>query len=395
MNNKDTSIRPRKIVTGICSELPALVFGSNQSTATEERWVKMASYGDYSHQHGLQRFDRASADALVRQFNSLRGRLARRFAGVPVFIGHPDDPTFVNRAGHHDTRAYGWIQDIQSGQDGLWILPRWSDAGREILANCFYKFLSPRWAMKRLADNTYTPIRLISVGLTNHPNIPGDAIANQDTNFQSINETSINERKTMLNKIFKKLGLPVDAQEQDIIQKIDSAVAGNDTASPDCDNDEAETLATNELESLRSEADRFYRLATEAEEALQDADKIKSELSSAFNNEREARIGMILDDAIRQALISPAELEKWKNDLRSNFDNALETLANSEPALNTVSRTETLGMRKQAVDRQRLFLDVVNERIAATGEDFSTAWTQSKKTRRELFDQMCQPLSEY
>ncbi|MGE9296382.1 MAG: phage protease [Puniceicoccales bacterium] len=142
-------------------------------------WLRIAEYGNWPHAQGLQRFTRESAQELVRYFKSLRGRLARKFGGLPVFIGHPDDDNFAGQSGHTDTRAYAWIIALEAREDGLYALPRWSAAGRDLLRNAFYKYLSPRWAMKPLTDGAYTPVRLVSVGLTNHPNIPGDVIANE------------------------------------------------------------------------------------------------------------------------------------------------------------------------------------------------------------------------
>jgi len=116
---------------------------------------------------------------MVEHFHSFRGRLRRRFGGLPVYIGHPDDPQFRQQPGHQDTRAYAWIQDMDARDDGLCVLTKWSEAGLRLLRNAFFKFLSPRWEMQSLEPGKFRPVRLLSVGLTNYPNIPGDAIANQ------------------------------------------------------------------------------------------------------------------------------------------------------------------------------------------------------------------------
>ncbi len=153
------------------------------TTRSPLQFLRLCAYGDYAHQQGLQRFDHASADAIVARFHSLRGRLTRAFGGIPVYVGHPDDPGFADRTGHSDTRAHGWIKDLQARPDGLYIKIKWSRTGQDILDNAHYKFLSPRWVLKPLGQNTYRPVRLLSVGLTNQPNIPGDAIANQKKEY--------------------------------------------------------------------------------------------------------------------------------------------------------------------------------------------------------------------
>ncbi|HNX04516.1 MAG TPA: phage protease [Opitutales bacterium] len=140
--------------------------------------IRIVEYGDFPHPKGLQRVNAAVARALVEHFHSLRGLLARRFGGIPVYTGHPDDPEFSGQPGHTDTRAQGWITELFALPDGLYGEIRWSKSGRELVENASYKFLSPRWAMRDAGNGVFEPVRLISVGLTNTPNIPGDVIAN-------------------------------------------------------------------------------------------------------------------------------------------------------------------------------------------------------------------------
>lgn len=144
-------------------------------------WLKLVDYGEYDHRFGMQVITRASAEKMVLHFRSLSQRLARRFRGIPIYIGHPDDPDFRGRPGHDDTRAYGWVKDLEARDDGLWIHAKWSKAGQELLDNAFFKFLSPRWEMEMLGNSRFSPKQLISIGLTNHPNIAMEAIANQES----------------------------------------------------------------------------------------------------------------------------------------------------------------------------------------------------------------------
>ncbi|MDR2677769.1 MAG: hypothetical protein LBB26_04410 [Puniceicoccales bacterium] len=143
-------------------------------------WIRLADYGEYSHRLGMQIVDASACRQMARRFSSLRQRLARRFRGVPIYIGHPDDPAFRGQVGHDDTRAYGWVKFIEARDNGLWVCPKWSQAGAELLENAYYKFLSPRWEMAPLGNGRFTPKQLLSIGLTNTPNMDVEAIANQD-----------------------------------------------------------------------------------------------------------------------------------------------------------------------------------------------------------------------
>jgi hypothetical protein len=72
------------------------------------------------------------------------------------------------------------VSDLQARPDGLYGYFKWAPTGRDLLENAHYKHLSPRWAMRALPDGCFEPVRLLSIGLTNTPNIPGETIANED-----------------------------------------------------------------------------------------------------------------------------------------------------------------------------------------------------------------------
>ncbi|MDR3316677.1 MAG: phage protease [Puniceicoccales bacterium] len=150
--------------------------GGRFRTRTVDSWLKLVDYGEHPHRLGLQVVTKESAEKMARTFHSLMRRLARKFRGVPVYIGHPDDMNFRGQAGHGDTKAYGWVQSLEARDDGLWVCIRWSRKGLEILENAHFKFLSPRWEMQSLGDGHFAPKALLSVGLTNYPNIAVETI---------------------------------------------------------------------------------------------------------------------------------------------------------------------------------------------------------------------------
>jgi hypothetical protein len=63
----------------------------------QDSWVQLSPYGDFPHGKGLQRVDRTAADTLTSSFHSFSGKLGRRFAGVPFYVGHPDVPGFCKK----------------------------------------------------------------------------------------------------------------------------------------------------------------------------------------------------------------------------------------------------------------------------------------------------------
>jgi hypothetical protein len=153
----------------------------NDFTIIQRDWVQLSPYGDFPHSRGLQRVNRAAAEIMVAQFNSFRGRLGRLFGGAPFYIGHPDMAESNELA---DRKAYGWVMQLEAREDGLYGLVKWSDAGLDLLKNAHYKYLSPFWEAKEIGSENgrrvFQPIALISVGLTNQPNIPVKPLANEE-----------------------------------------------------------------------------------------------------------------------------------------------------------------------------------------------------------------------
>jgi phage I-like protein len=306
-----------------------------------------------------------------------------------VYIGHPDDPGFAGNSGHDDTRAYAWIADMQDRNDGLYVLPRWSQAGRELLANAFYKFLSPRWAMRHLEADIYEPVRLISIGLTNQPNIPGEAIANELRSATGVKPT-VTQNDVLPDSAEDREGASPELRAVEALDVLE--LLGVD---PEGDWREAcRELAANarrwkkegaELADtnaeLSAENERFYRIANESE-------KTRSRAEDSFANERRARIGLLLDHALLRGRILPHERESWERGLEADFETGLRELCNAECALHTQPHTRELGRRAPLVQKRRDFLALVNERIDSTGEDFTTAWSALKRDRPDLYDQL-------
>jgi hypothetical protein len=289
---------------------PAFLGAANELAATPApgQWLKLADYGDWPHPSGLQRFSQPAAAAMVRGFQSLWGRLRRKFGGVPLYVGHPDDPGFAGQAGHDDTRAYAWITSLEARSDGLYILPRWSEPGRDLLRHAFYKFLSPRWQMHPLGNGTFEPVRLLSVGLTNHPNIPGEAIANQ----QAVSVPAENPPA------------PAPVAHENILPRLLETLELDSVATPEILLANAEQLAqaARDTRSAQAESARFYRLATDADAARQSAE-------GRADDERTARVELLLDLAELRGRIPPAERTHWREQCQSDFTRAETALANA------------------------------------------------------------------
>lgn len=304
-----------------------------------DNWIRIVEYGDHPHSKGLQRVTQDAAQGLARGFNSLRSKLARRFGGLPIYVGHPDDPSFAGAPGHADTRAHGWVQALDARSDGLYGQVKWGETGRKLLANAHYKFLSPRWAMRALGQGVFEPVRLLSIGLTNSPNIAGDAIANAETP----------ESETLV----------FDGVSESLPE-------------------ESEVETANEIERLQA-------IVEAANQELDQARRRADELEEALCSRQQAHAGTILANAVKEALIAPHEREAWDQKFANNFDAALEDLQAQRPLLNTRARTAAVGRRREVFARRTAIVEAVNARMDASGEPYSVAWSHIKQSRPDLF----------
>lgn len=136
--------------------------------------LHLSPYGTFEHPEGLQSISSADAQRCIRQTRTWRFRLGLK--KIPVYLGHPDDPLFKNE--HSDMHIYGYVKNLCADKDGLWVSVKFTKYGRTFLSKSPRQYLSPRWVLcKNETQTSYHPERLLSVGLTQHPNLPVHPIA--------------------------------------------------------------------------------------------------------------------------------------------------------------------------------------------------------------------------
>ncbi len=134
-------------------------------------WLQLSPYGTFPHSEGQQTISIDDAERFVRKTKTIRFLL--RLKKIPVYLGHPDDPFFQTQTGHCNLEVYGYVRRIRTDQDGISVQIKWTKTGHRFLQkNCGY-YLSTRWVLSKTKEqNTYHPETLLSVGLTQHPNLP-------------------------------------------------------------------------------------------------------------------------------------------------------------------------------------------------------------------------------
>ena len=309
----------------------------------QDEWIQIAPLGDFPHAQGLQRVDALCVSTMAERFNSIRAKIGRMFAGVPLFEGHHDtDPEK-----YPNGRSFGWVLELgDRGADGLWARVRWAGEGRDLVRSGQYKFVSPLWTGREIARENgkivYRPETLLSLALTNMPNLPLPPLANEKNHMKTLTEI---------------LELNEDAAADAICAK-------------------AETLA-NERSTAQQ---RVEALANELA-----AEKKKVE------EERTARIELILANAIVAGRLTLAEKDRWRGELQKDLVAAEKNLANAKAVLNQVSQTVDLGNEKTAYDteatRRNLLNAFVMEKMG-TGLSHMAAWELAKTMHPQIFEKM-------
>lgn len=232
----------------------------NQSAEgkTPPEWIEVP-FGNHDHREGLQVLDRESAEAIVESFREEKA--SKRFAGLPIYVGHPDHPAFADA--YKDKSAKAWIKEIALAPGALRLRTHWNASGRHLVANEEYKYFSPTWGAIPIAGRSaaYRPVRLKSVGLTNEPNIGVMPLTNEK-------ETPM---QTLPPWLVKLLGLADDATEEHVKEKLAEVMKRLD----------------------ESEKANALQLANEQ--------TARAGLEAAFANERKARVELLVGSAISQA----------------------------------------------------------------------------------------------
>ena len=213
------------IVMNIASEpLPETV------AAGDEREVQLSPFGEFpgllDGRRVIQTCDQAAFERLVANFS---GEVLVDFEHKAELGG--------------DTEAAAWVQGLRiDPAKGLMATFRFTDKGAEAVANRRLRFLSPVWSL----DEAGRPERLVSVGLTNKPNLPVRPLLNRAPGDSDVEEKE-NEMKEQL---IAALGLAPEATDEEVV----SAVAA---LRQRCDEQEAAALNAEAEQVAEENKDRI------------------------------------------------------------------------------------------------------------------------------------------
>ena len=147
----------------------------------EDAWIHVTPLGEYAHAGAgvVQVIDVEALKAITEDFKAKAA--VENFPGLLVDFDHFSMDT------DKSSEAAGWISALRADAEGLWAKVRWTSKGKEAVEGGEYRLVSPVFPKPSdcevLGDNRIRPRSLMSVALTNDPNIKGaKPLTNRDPN---------------------------------------------------------------------------------------------------------------------------------------------------------------------------------------------------------------------
>ena len=361
-------------------------------------------YGKYPHKAGLQLFDATAAESMASHFKGLLNRIANAMAGPAVYIGHPDVPGRGSE--FTDKKAYGRITGIEPRADGCFFRAKMSKDGVELIENCAFAYYSPYWGCER-AQGGIRPVILYSMGLTNDPNIPVPAVANEQE------KENPNENEPMKDNIKAALLKRGIITENSTEEEAEAALVAYLEKEPEAKKEPEKTEAEAEKKEPEQEPEQEKKPEAEVKgeetpeqkaerEAMEKKKKMEAE---GAENEAMKIKGLFIDATLKTALttgrITGAEEASVKAELE-----ALENTADLSTAINKLLsggyklKTEAVAkLGKEAKEitaanesnqkskaRSELVEDCKKSFPSLTGSALhDAAWNKARVQKPELF----------
>lgn len=385
-------------------------------------WVRLARYGEHpkvrlvQEGSGLRRetwiqvLDRPGSERLAASFNGLFGTLQRAFKSAPVYVGHPDLAKHAPESGAAlgNMTPVGAVGRLEARDDGLYAQLNLFDEGQAAVANEGMKKLSPLWIVETMGTPTAgdpircRPVRLISVALTDRPNLSGgEALANHERTPEGLTSKPGTGA----------LSAPCDGSPTDITMKhlLIGLLAAQGITLANEATDDAVFARINER--LRALADQGTTLANEKAHLAGRVTALESDLTAektartksdtdlvaaqtALGNERKAHAGAVVDLAIAQGKVAVADRDARIQLILSaaDFSAAAAALANEAPKHKTTG--SATGDRRADANNTpataaRQVTALANELIrTGKAKDWDDAWKLTEVSHPALHEQM-------
>ncbi len=155
------------------------------------------------------------------------------------------------------SEAAGWIVELALRDGALWGRIRWSERGGQAVTGGSYRFLSPvfdRPTAEDLGGGRVRPLRLLSAGLTNDPNLRGiRPLSNRNGGVPP----QAQEAARMKQQLAEILGLGPNATDEELAAKVQELAAKAKAAEEELAKLKQEGLETRVEEDIEKHKDQI------------------------------------------------------------------------------------------------------------------------------------------
>lgn len=332
-------------------------------------WFQLSPKGEFLHRPtGItQVVDEKAIKEMVNRFQA--ESKARNFPGILVDYEH------FSYDESKESRAAGWIKELQNRDDGLYAKIRWTENGEEDLRSGEYRFVSPVWMptdAERVADKKLRPLRLDRAGLTNDPNIKGMVpLSNRDLPSREIisGNNAGQTKGNKMKRVLLALGLSEDASEESALTAVD--VLKNRVSTVEA----GQTELKNRAVTLETENKALLETQVET-----DLEKYKDRIAEGKKESWKKALLANRSSAIELLEgITPGKTEGNEG----NKGKKAQPLHNRSTAGNPTSVTE--GAARTAEDQAKAIEKEVQTYKLANRCSYEDAWNQVYQNKPELF----------
>jgi hypothetical protein len=442
----------------LANDTPPEPFSALNNDATEldaDGWALIAPFGNHAktrvfrdnglvkEQKFIQVLDHESADALVNGENSFFRKLKRALIGIPVYKGHGDlndvDPQAVANA--DEKIKLGVVDKIRKAEPrpgrcgGIEAHFALDNDGAEAVA-AGWKLPSAFWLVMPIGHESLPdgqiairarPFKLLSVALTQFPNISGvESLANAgsgagilpartrlETHGQDARATAIsgveplaNQRDagphsggqnaakqadrqaaggqpqqhtndTMMKQLLigwlaaQGIALANDATDQAVFEAFNKEMLNRSTSISALGNEKSTLNGT--ITTLTADRDAANKRADEADQALANEQTARSAAGLAIKTERRNAATLAVELAIQRGKLTPADRETKIAALENStaFDADVKTLTEGKAVVKTeaVSGKQDAALGNEAAQARAAYQEAFKTELVKAGQD--------------------------
>src|SRR5580658_2946333 len=361
---------------------------ANEAALDEDGWALIAPFGEHpktrfvkkngamQREDFIQVLDHQSANQLLSRENSLFRRIRRAVVGIPVYKGHPDLADFSpeTAGGGAKKEIIGAIDKIRKTERGLEAHFVLTPAGADAVERQGCKYPSALWYVQPVGRRggavLARPFKLLSAGLTAHPNISGvESLANARHAGPTQEPIPTKEPDMKLiagwllanGAILANADSPAESEVLAALQKLHASAAGEAAALGN-----ENTALTVENSDLKSQISNCHASAAALGNEAAD-------LKSQISNLKSTRAAAVVDLAIARGKLAvserPARLQALEN--AADFNREAAALLDSAARFKTTGSAESgkiLSNHGASGDAREQYCAAVESHMKETGE---------------------------